>query len=74
MPIDSLVCGEESYMDLSAQHGGQQGHPDVHAILCLAEIRCSRVRVHLRTERETGRQERSQEISGDTSDGSRSIP
>ena len=39
------------HMDLSAQYGGQQGHADVHAIFCLAEICRPRVRVHLRTER-----------------------
>lgn len=41
------------HTDLSAKYGGQQGHADVHAILCLAEICCSGVGVHLHTERDT---------------------
>lgn len=27
----------------AAQHGGQQSHADVHAVLCLAEVGCSGV-------------------------------
>lgn len=57
VPTEFLVSGENIYLDLSAQHSSQQGHPDVHAVLSLAEICCSRVRVHLRTERVTQRQE-----------------
>lgn len=41
------------HVDLSAQYGGQQGHSDVHAVLCLTEIRRPRVCVHLGTERKT---------------------
>lgn len=32
---------------VAAQHGGQQRHPHVHALLCLPEVRGARVRVHL---------------------------
>lgn len=53
-----LVCLKTWFLEtthLSGQHGSQQGHPDVHAVLRLAEIRRPRVRVHLHTERETHR-------------------
>lgn len=45
-------------MDLSAQHGGQQGHTDVHAVLCLAEVGGPRVCVHLHTVSKTRQKER----------------
>lgn len=47
------------HIDLSAQYGGQQGHSDVHAVLCLTEIRCPWVCVHLRTERKAQKRHKS---------------
>lgn len=42
------ICATNmQHVDLSAQYSSQQGHSDVHAVLCLAEICCSWVCVHL---------------------------
>lgn len=46
---------------LSAQHSGQQGHSDVHAVLCLTEICRPRVCVYLHTERKTEERRESEE-------------
>lgn len=50
------ICATNmQHVDLSAQYSSQQGHSDVHAVLCLAEICCSWVCVHLHAERKIQR-------------------
>lgn len=53
----------QQHPDLSAQYGGQQGHSDVHAVLCLTEICRPWVCVHLHTERNI--QERREEVTAE---------
>lgn len=45
--MSGLGCNRQG--SVPTKHGGQECHADIHAVLCLTEVGCTGIRVHLHT-------------------------